>query len=77
MTALPPDPDPENTPGLERGAGVRPGDTPPESGSTSGLSHRQPKPRKVAAAFYLALVVVAVLAVAGILAALTVAVLGL
>ncbi|GLY46547.1 DUF6480 family protein [Lentzea sp. NBRC 102530] len=44
MTATPPDPDPLRTPGLEPGGGVRPGDTPPESGQTSGLSHHEPKP---------------------------------
>ncbi|ONI79989.1 hypothetical protein ALI144C_25085 [Actinosynnema sp. ALI-1.44] len=44
MTALPPDPDPNRTPGLEPGGGVRPGDTPPDSGSVSGLSHPQPMP---------------------------------
>lgn len=47
MTATPPDPDPNRTPGLEPGGGVRPGDTPPESGQTSGLSHNEPEPPKV------------------------------
>ena len=46
MTATPPDPDPKRTPGLEPGGGVRPGDTPPESGQTSGLSHKEPEPPK-------------------------------
>ena len=46
MTTTPPDPDPDRTPGLEPGGGVRPGDTPPESGQTSGLSHREPTPPK-------------------------------
>ncbi|SDM46877.1 hypothetical protein SAMN04488074_12213 [Lentzea albidocapillata subsp. violacea] len=46
MTATPPDPDPQRTPGLEPGGGVRPGDTPPESGQTSGLSHHEPAPPK-------------------------------
>jgi hypothetical protein len=44
MTSTPPDPEPERTPGLEPGGGVQPGDTPPDSGSTSGLSHPQPMP---------------------------------
>ncbi|GHH31035.1 DUF6480 family protein [Lentzea cavernae] len=45
MTALPPDPDPARTPGLEPGGGVNPGDTPPDSGSTTeGLSHHERKP---------------------------------
>ncbi|GAA2558912.1 DUF6480 family protein [Mycolicibacterium diernhoferi] len=37
MTALPPDPDPRSTPGLEPGGGVPPGSTPPDSAQTSGL----------------------------------------
>jgi len=36
------DPAPEKTPDLEAGGGVSPGDTPPESPQTSGLSHEQP-----------------------------------
>ncbi|XVV06382.1 DUF6480 family protein [Actinosynnema sp. CA-248983] len=46
MTATPPDPDPARTPGLEPGGGVAPGDTPPESGQTSGLSHHEPQPSR-------------------------------
>ena len=46
MTATPPDPDPARTPGLETGGGVAPGETPPESGQTSGLSHPQPMPSR-------------------------------
>lgn len=38
MTALPPDPEPANTPDLEPGGGVSPGSTPPDAGQTSGLS---------------------------------------
>ncbi|HUQ55307.1 DUF6480 family protein [Lentzea sp.] len=49
MTAMPPDPDPLRTPGLEPGGGVAPGDTPPESGQTSGLSHHEQKPPSKAA----------------------------
>lgn len=35
MTALPPNPDPASTPGLESGGGVLPGETPPDSEQTS------------------------------------------
>lgn len=37
-----PDPDPANTPGLEPGGGVAPGDTPPGESSTSGAGPREP-----------------------------------
>ncbi|MCK8669887.1 DUF6480 family protein [Rhodococcus sp. HM1] len=40
------DPDPGTTPGLERGGGVPPGTTPPESAGTSGLSAPEPETRK-------------------------------
>ncbi|MCV7199503.1 DUF6480 family protein [Mycobacterium angelicum] len=46
MTALPPDPDPSRTPGLEPGSGVPPGSTPPDSAQTSGLSEQQPRPKR-------------------------------
>ncbi len=39
---MPTDPDPENTPGLEPGNGVMPGDTPPIEASTSGNTFREP-----------------------------------
>ncbi|ART70436.1 hypothetical protein BTO20_19375 [Mycobacterium dioxanotrophicus] len=45
MTALPPDPDPERTPGLEPGGGVSPGSTPPDAAQTSGVSEPQPRAR--------------------------------
>jgi Family of unknown function (DUF6480) len=45
MTAQPPDPDPARTPGLEPGGGVRPGELPPDSAQTSGLSEPQPRVR--------------------------------
>ena len=37
-----PDPDPANTPGLEAGGSVAPGDTPPGESSTSGAVDQQP-----------------------------------
>jgi hypothetical protein len=46
MTALPPDPQPADTPGLEPGGGVAPGSTPPDSAQTSGLSYQQPRARR-------------------------------
>ena len=46
MTALPPDPDPRDTPGLEPGGGVAPGSTPPDSAQTSGLGEPEPRPRR-------------------------------
>ncbi len=44
MTA--PGPEPDEVPGLEPGGSVTPGDTPPDAGQTSGLSHPQPMPSK-------------------------------
>lgn len=40
------DPDlaPEDSPGLDAHGSVQPGDTPPDSAQTSGLSHPQPMP---------------------------------
>lgn len=38
MSSTPPEPDPENTPDLEPGGGVKPGSTPPDAPQTSGLS---------------------------------------
>ncbi|MCR8899765.1 MULTISPECIES: DUF6480 family protein [Gordonia] len=40
------DPAPEETPDLESGGGVTPGDTPPDTPQTSGLSHEQPNRTK-------------------------------
>lgn len=69
MTATPPDPDPARTPGLEPGGGVSPGETPPDSGQTSGLSHPQPMPSRRGPVITLVLVLlVTVLAVAFIVA---------
>ncbi|WP_033438117.1 DUF6480 family protein [Saccharothrix sp. NRRL B-16314] len=69
MTATPPDPDPARTPGLEPGGGVSPGETPPDSGQTSGLSHPQPMPSRRGPIITLVMVLlVTVLAVAFIVA---------
>ncbi|MGV0745721.1 DUF6480 family protein [Mycolicibacterium sp. XJ870] len=46
MTAVPPDPDPADTPDLEPGGGVAPGATPPDSGQTSGLGEPEPRPKR-------------------------------
>jgi hypothetical protein len=46
VTAQPPDPDPARTPGLEPGGGVHPGEIPPDSAQTSGLSEPQPRVRR-------------------------------
>lgn len=40
-----PDPDPRDTPGLEPGGGVTPGDTPPGESSTSEAGPRHAPPR--------------------------------
>lgn len=39
-----PGPDPDDAPTLDEGGGVPAGDTPPDAGQTSGLSHPQPMP---------------------------------
>ena len=46
MTDLPPDPDPANTPGVEHGGGVAPGDTPPDSAQTSATPNPDPPARQ-------------------------------
>ncbi len=62
MTALPPDPDPARTPGLEPGGGVAPGATPPDSAQTSGVSEPEPRPsRRLRPATIVGLIAVAVL----------------
>ncbi|MGE2718163.1 DUF6480 family protein [Mycolicibacterium malmesburyense] len=45
MTAIPPDPEPANTPDLEPGGGVPPGATPPDSDQTSGVGAVESRPR--------------------------------
>ncbi|KAF0959041.1 MULTISPECIES: DUF6480 family protein [Rhodococcus] len=44
MSVEHPGPEPEDAPALDAGGGVQPGDTPPDAGQTSGLSHPQPMP---------------------------------
>lgn len=62
MTAVPPDPDPADTPDLEPGGGVSPGSTPPDSGQTSGLGEPEPRPRrKVTPTSVVALIAIGVL----------------
>jgi hypothetical protein len=46
MTAIPPDPDPAETPALDAGGGVVPGSTPPASAQTSGVSEPDPPPTR-------------------------------
>ena len=70
MTAKPTDPDPDNTPGLEPGGGVTPGDTPPIEASTSGNTFREPdlpsgRTNKLVYIGILAVVLVAVLTFIG------------
>jgi cobalamin biosynthesis Mg chelatase CobN len=61
-----PDPDPSNTPGLEPGGGVAPGDTPPgEASTTEAISHREAEPARFlpyAAIVGVALLVICVVA---------------
>jgi len=73
MTALPPDPDPALTPGLEPGGGVAPGDTPPDSGSTTpGLTHHEHDGSAALGKWTIALVLIGSLMVGGILLAIAI-----
>ncbi|BDX35115.1 hypothetical protein TUM20985_56620 [Mycobacterium antarcticum] len=45
MTAVPPDPDPVEMPTVGSAHGVEPGETPPDSGSTSATANQDPPPR--------------------------------
>lgn len=44
MTALPDDPDPATTAGVD-GGGLQPGETPPDSASTSATANKNPPPK--------------------------------
>lgn len=46
MTAVPPDPDPADTPDLEPGGGVAPGTTPPDSWQTCKPGEPGPRPKR-------------------------------
>lgn len=46
MTAIPPDPEPADTPDLEPGGGVPPGSTPPDSDQTSGVGAVETTPQR-------------------------------
>jgi hypothetical protein len=62
MTA--PGPEPEEVPGLEKGGSVPPGDTPPDAGQTSGLSHPQPMPSRTVPVLALVIIGIVVVGVA-------------
>ncbi|MDT8914510.1 DUF6480 family protein [Amycolatopsis sp. PS_44_ISF1] len=59
-----PGPEPDEAPGLEAGGSVQPGDTPPDAGQTSGLSHPQPIPSRTIPIAALVIIGVIVIAVA-------------
>jgi hypothetical protein len=65
-----PDPDPEDTPGLEPGGGVAPGDTPPgEASATESLAYQAAGPARVLPFAALVAIGIIVLLVLGIFAA--------
>jgi Family of unknown function (DUF6480) len=69
MTATPPDPDPYRTPGLERGGGVAPGDTPPDSASTPAGPPDPPIPSRAVGPVVLVVIAVLTLLVVGFVVA--------
>jgi hypothetical protein len=46
VTAVSPDPDPAEMPTVASAHGVEPGETPPDSGSTSASANQDPPPRR-------------------------------
>ncbi|MFI6085713.1 DUF6480 family protein [Streptomyces sp. NPDC051217] len=66
MTPSNPDPDPDNTPGLEPGGGVPPGETPPAEGSTSEAGPKNDPPKGWAAGPLIAIGVVVLMIVVGL-----------
>jgi hypothetical protein len=70
MTAMPPDPDPDLTPGLEPGGGVRPGETPPDSGSTTpGISRPETYRSRTGAIIWLTVIALFTLSIIGFIVA--------
>ena len=63
------DPQPENTPGLEPGGGVAPGDTPPGEASTSGNTFREPDLPSERTNWTLGIILAAVMAITALLLA--------
>ncbi|WAL44449.1 DUF6480 family protein [Rhodococcus pyridinivorans] len=61
----PQNPDPANTPGLEPGGGVAPGDTPPAETSVGGPQHEPPQRRSAGALVAIVIAVVVALMVSG------------
>ncbi|MFH9758490.1 DUF6480 family protein [Streptomyces anulatus] len=59
-----PDPDPRDTPGLEPGGGVAPGDTPPGASSTSEAGPRHAPPKGWAKSPLIAIITVTVMVAA-------------
>ncbi|WP_242638556.1 DUF6480 family protein [Mycolicibacterium sp. S2-37] len=62
---MPPQPEPEEIPGLEPGGGVAPGDTPPDAGSTAVGEEPGPVPtRRWTTGSVLSIILVALFAIA-------------